>query len=448
MSSTPARIALGTALVLLTAALAMAQNTRRVPQDFATIQAALTASANGDRVLVSPGTYSEHLDFQGKDVRLESVSGPSFTAIHPNGGTVVTIGPGGSVLGFTIAGGNAMFGSGMKVIGAGTIVFGNRFEDNQSPIGSNGAAIDGNGASPVIDRNVFRRNTCDTQYSAGVVSFVNLSSPSITNNLFEDNTCQAVNLVLPDGTGPRVINNTFVANRVAIRLYRAVPTATQVYRNNLIANNATGVEANFGTDADNPIWQNNLVFGNGADYAGLANQTGIQGNISVDPRFRNAAALDYRLYAGSPAIDAGTALGAPTLDFDGLARPSDGNGDGVFAHDIGAFEAPTGFSREVLIGPPAGVYFQTQRVDLTLSVQDAARATAASVRLDGLDVTGPFLACAVFGRSAANTTLRCPGVPVAILAPGVHVWTVRIDYNDGTNVTQTLQWTVRAATEP
>lgn len=61
----------------------------------------------------------------------------------------------------------------------------------------------------------------------------------------------------PDGAGPRVVNNTFVANRTAVRLYRAVPTATQVYRNNLIAGNTTGVEASGGTDADNPVWQNN-----------------------------------------------------------------------------------------------------------------------------------------------------------------------------------------------
>ena len=442
------RLVGGMVAVVLTVATASAQTTRRVPQDVATIQAALNASANGDRVLVSPGTYAENLDFQGKDVSLESSGGAAATNIAPAGGTVVTVGPGGAVVGFTIADGNASFGAGMTVSGSGTRIALNVFQDNHAPSGSAGAAIYGNNASPLIERNHFRRNTCDTQYIAGVVTFLNTSSPTILSNVFEDNPCQAVNLVLPDVAGPRVVNNTFVANRTAVRLYRGVSIATQVYRNNLIVGNTTGVEATLGTDADNPVWQNNLVFGNGANYTGIGNQTGTQGNLSASPLFRNQAAGDYHLLASSPAIDTGTSLGAPATDFDGVTRPLDGNGDGTTTVDIGAFEAPTVATREVIIGPPAGIYFQTQRVDLTLSVQEAARATAASVRLDGQDVTGLFFACAAFGRSGANTTLRCPAVPVAILTPGVHAWTVRIDFNDGTNVTQTVQWTVRAATEP
>jgi parallel beta-helix repeat protein len=47
------------------------------------------------------------------------------------------------------------------------------------------------------------------------------------------------------------------------------------------------------------------------------------------------------LLTGSPAIDAGTANYCNPTDAAGWKRPQDGNGDGVFVCDIGAFEAPT-----------------------------------------------------------------------------------------------------------
>jgi CSLREA domain-containing protein len=43
---------------------------------------------------------------------------------------------------------------------------------------------------------------------------------------------------------------------------------------------------------------------------------------------------------GSPVIDAGTNGGCPATDQRGVARPTDGNGDGAAVCDIGAFEAP------------------------------------------------------------------------------------------------------------
>jgi hypothetical protein len=100
------------------------------------------------------------------------------------------------------------------------------------------------------------------------------------------------------------------------------------------------LEIEDGTDADNPVWTNNLVFGNTTDYQGTASQTGVNANISASPSFIDSAAGNYRLQSGSPAIDAGSALGAPDNDFDGTPRPLDGNGDSTAAVDIGAFEAP------------------------------------------------------------------------------------------------------------
>src|SRR5262249_44794716 len=95
-------------------------------------------------------------------------------------------------------------------------------------------------------------------------------------------------------------------------------------------------------DPNPPIFRFNDIFSaSGAAYGGICtDQTGLNGNISADPLFRNAASGDYHLQTGSPAIDAGGVDLAPATDFDGVPRPLDGNGDGVAAFDMGAFEAP------------------------------------------------------------------------------------------------------------
>lgn len=305
-----------------------------VPGTFPTIQAALDAAAPGDTVLVDPGVYTENLDFHQKDVRVQSTGGAAATTIAVAGGTAVTIGPAGALIGFTVTGASEAFGAAMAVSGAGTLVQGNVFEGNTEQAGGYGAAIGGSIASPIIDGNVFRNNSCDSQFLSGVVALVNPSAPRITNNVFAHNPCRAISMVLPAQAAPAVVNNTIVDNPVGLRVYSF---GSGTYRNNIVVGNQIGLQVDGGSP---PVWENNLVFGNGTNYSGIAEQTGLVGNISADPMFVDASQNDYHLQAGSPAIDAGTAQTAPSIDFDGNARPVDGNGDGTATVDIGAFEFP------------------------------------------------------------------------------------------------------------
>lgn len=318
----------------------VASTTTTAGEPVAGIQGLIDAAVPGETVVVAPGVYYGGIDFKGKNIVLRSSAGPASTIIHGNNTTAVRIGPSGTISGFTITGGGAYWGAGIEASGVGSLISGNIFDGNLAYVGGYGAGIGGNSASPIIERNIFRNNTCDDQWLSAVVSFVNMSSPVIVNNVFENNQCRGVNLSLPEGNTPVVANNTFVRNRTAIRVDRRISQRQQVYRNNIIFQNGIGLYVDFGTEAENPVWTNNLVFGNTTDYQGIASQTGVNANISVDPLFIDHAAGNYGLRPGSPAIDAGAAAGAPAIDFDGTPRPRDGNGDGTAIVDIGAFEAP------------------------------------------------------------------------------------------------------------
>lgn len=321
--------AVGVVAYAVPAPLAVA--TIHVPADHATIQAAIDAASPGDVIAVGPGTYTGNLNFNGKDVTLQSTAGPSRTIIEGVNNVAVNIGPGGTIIGFTIRKG---FGA-LAAHETGTLIKNNIFDSNTG----SSAAIDGFVASPTVDGNIFRNNSCGDQLTEGVIAFFNTSSPIIVNNIFQDNLCRAINMTLPEGNVPQVINNTIVSNRGGIHVDARINTVQQIYRNNVIVGNDVGLEVVLAPGPqNNPTWQNNLVFGNGANYTGIADQTNSSGNISADPLFVDQAGRVFDLSPSSPAIDRGSAIGAPGADFLGRSRPVDGDGNGSAVFDIGAFE--------------------------------------------------------------------------------------------------------------
>jgi len=336
-----------TALASLALSLALpaaAQTTLRVPADYPTIQAAINAAVAGDTVLVSPGSYPERLNYDGKAITVISESGPAATIIDGgNSGNVLVFdsgeGPAARLEGFTIKNGRASFGAGIDILAASPSIVGNIFDTNTQTAGGYGAAIGGNGSSALIERNIFRNNSCDTQHLSGVITFVNGSSPDIVNNLIVDNPCRAITITLPSGNSPQVSNNTIVGNRTGIKVSAQVNSTLHLYQNNILAGNAVGFEITNGTPANHPLFKNNLVFNNTSNYVGVADQTAINGNLSADPLFVAPTTGNYHIAAGSPAVDAGaTADFLPETDIDGEKRVIDGNGDGVRTVDIGADE--------------------------------------------------------------------------------------------------------------
>jgi hypothetical protein len=106
--------------------------------------------------------------------------------------------------------------------------------------------------------------------------------------------------------------------------------------NNIVVNNGSyGIVQGEQTGSDNQ-YLNNIVYGNVDDDWFIDGSWSIPPtNIAADPQFVNYQSDgtgNYHLEPGSPAIDSGTSVEAPSDDFDGGPRPQG------MGWDIGPYE--------------------------------------------------------------------------------------------------------------
>ena len=350
-----------------------------------TIQAAIDAAVAGDAVaLVAPGTYPERLSIYAKDVTVESVGGPDVTTIDGgDGGTVVYVyaAPGETpeFRGFTVTNGyGGSDAGGMSIYGDVALVEGNRVTGNWGCLGGGIAAGFSNA---IIRDNTIDHNglACSGGMGAGVfiggAGAVQLLGGADHGQLrgrggaerrgsaddrrehdlarlgHGDRDGQPLRcpgqqqphrrqrrglrrrhrrLVPMDNRGPIIVNNTFVDNTAfgggsAIYL-DGFDADSQVTNNVIVASSAqAAIECTAGYDPAFAFMSHNDVRNTaGPGYGGACpDQTGLNGNVSVDPLFRDPAGGDYHLRCDSPLLDAGTNAGAPAIDADGDSRPFD-----------------------------------------------------------------------------------------------------------------------------
>jgi hypothetical protein len=384
------------AVLVLAATALCAQSIIHVPADQSTIQAAINAAATGGTVLVSDGTYFEHIDFKGKAITVTSVHGAPFTILDGQLTSVPVVNfhtqePNTAMFsGFTVRNGGATFGSGISLSSASPTVVNNIFDGNREGSGGYGAGIGGNNSSPDIERNLFRNNSCDSQYLSGVISFINGSSPIIANNVIVGNTCRGINMTIPVGSMPVVINNTIVGNTSGVRVDARISTVAQLYENNVITGNTIGLEVNFLAPGNEPTWKHNLLSNGTSNYSGISDQTGSNGNIAADPQFVNPP-LDLHLISGSPAIDAGesSAPRMPNMDYDGNPRIVDGENTCTATVDLGAFE----FQAAPLASfSPNALSFASQIMGATSNQQAVGLSNngTSCLQMSGFPISGDF----------------------------------------------------------
>ncbi|WP_206082202.1 PKD domain-containing protein [Maribellus sediminis] len=107
---------------------------------------------------------------------------------------------------------------------------------------------------------------------------------------------------------PVILNNTLVGINDEQGIYIGNSTTQALIINNIIAGYKWGIHlADEGMLSGNgtPIIKYNDLWNNELNYWGLDDQTGMDGNISSDPIFRNEELFNYSLMTGSPCIDAG-----------------------------------------------------------------------------------------------------------------------------------------------
>ena len=185
-------------------------------------------------------------------------------------------------------------------------------------------------SNPIIEYNTIKGNTCIN--GAGIAVYFS-SQPLICNNLIVENINGAGIRTRGSDSDPIIIQNTIANNSANINSggIDCTENSDPIITNNIIASNSSG----FGIYSDsisNPEIQYNNVWGNGVgNYNSvIGDQTGVNGNISVDPNFVSNGYWNdantpedanddffvmgnYHLMPGSACIDAGDNNSVPAL---------------------------------------------------------------------------------------------------------------------------------------
>ena len=348
-----------------------------VPWEYSTIQEGIDAAVDGDMVLVSLGTYSENIDFQGKGVVVLADGGADLTVLDGGqSGPVVTFAGGETdqaiLSGFTVTNGSAEIGGGILCEASAPIIMYCTISDNVAGALGGGGIACTDSASPMITNSAIVRNSSS---SSGGGILIDLSTPYILDCLIGENSApeDGGGILVANGSNPKIKCCT-IADNMAVAWGGGIDvtdSSSMIGNCTIIRNQALdggGISFHAGTDLNvlhctlsentadtgggilcsaSPLliqncilWNDSAPFGpeiaviDGSDvqvgYSDVWDGESAahvdpgsvlswkEGNIDTEPFFVGVG--DYHLLAESPCIDSGTNAGIYN-DIDGEERP-------------------------------------------------------------------------------------------------------------------------------
>jgi len=249
-------------------------------EDFTTIQAAVDAADDLDTVLVHPGTYTENVDFSGKDLVLGSL----YLVTADTSYQSQTIIDGGGDVGRCV-----MFEN-FETSAARLTGF--TLKNGWSPFGdihSSGGGIRIGNSSPRLDHLYLVSNTAQT---GGAGINISSGSPSITHCSFSDNEASSQSFTLcisGDDGSPIVIEDCELFSNTTEYAIRVENAEVQIRRTRISDNDNAGIY--FGNTTD-ILLENSLIDNNAS--------VGIRGNGGGTLDMRHVTVVDNNHMNNAP----------------------------------------------------------------------------------------------------------------------------------------------------
>ncbi len=190
-----------------------------VPADYTTIQAAVDVASNGDEILVAPGTYTgtgdEVVDTLGKAITIKASGTPEETIIDGEGARRVVQCAGGEgadtiIEGFTITGGSANYGGGIRCSQSSPTITDCTISGNTADLGG---GISCHNSSPTITGCTITNNTANNEgYGGGGGIYCFGGSPTISGCTISDNTAYWGGGIYVGGSSPTITDCTISNN--------------------------------------------------------------------------------------------------------------------------------------------------------------------------------------------------------------------------------------------